>query len=119
MIGINAETGQYLSGNDHLQQSVIDILLTPVGSRVLQREYGSNLLRLVDNPQDDRLRLKIIRETAIALGRWEPRITLTGVQVSWVAAGAFMVTLSGTNNETKENLRLEGITIGRAIASNN
>lgn len=118
MIGINAETGKHLSGNDHLLQSVRDILMTPVGSRVLQREYGSELLSLIDQPQDDRLRLKIIRATATALGRWEPRIRLTGVQVSWVGQGVFMVTLSGVNTETKENLRLEAITIGTVTGNN-
>ncbi|KFC13133.1 phage baseplate assembly protein [Trabulsiella guamensis ATCC 49490] len=116
MIGINAETGRYLSGNEHLQQSVKDILLTPKGTRVLQREYGSDLLKLVDRPQDARLRLQIIRETATALGLWEPRIRLTGVQVSWVQEGVFMVTLTGVNKETNEQIRLEGIAIGKTIA---
>lgn len=119
MIGINAETGKYLTGNDHLLQSVRDILMTPISTRVLQREYGSDLLSLVDRPQDDRLRLQIIRKTATALGRWEPRIRLTGVQVSWIERGAFMVTLSGINTESKENLRLEGIAIGKSIAGHN
>lgn len=53
MIGIDSGTGRYLHGNEHLRQSVTDILSTPVGSRVLLREYGSRLFSLLDNPQDE------------------------------------------------------------------
>ncbi|EOA7053639.1 baseplate assembly protein, partial [Escherichia coli] len=48
MIGIDSATGRYLHGNEHLRQSVTDILSTPVGSRVLLREYGSRLFSLLD-----------------------------------------------------------------------
>lgn len=50
MNGVNNRTGKRLSGADHLRQSVSDILTTPVGSRVLVRDYGSDLFSLVDNP---------------------------------------------------------------------
>lgn len=51
MNGVNSWTGKRLSGTDHLRQSISDILSTPVGSRVLVRDYGSNLFSLVDNPE--------------------------------------------------------------------
>ncbi len=65
MIGIDSATGRYLHGNEHLRQSVTDILSTPVGSRVLLREYGSRLFSLLDNPQDDFTRVRIVRETVL------------------------------------------------------
>jgi len=67
MNGVNSRTGKRLSGSDHLRQSVSDILSTPVGSRVLIRDYGSDLFSLVDNPRDDLTRLRIIAATASAL----------------------------------------------------
>lgn len=82
MIGIDSATGRYLHGNEHLRQSVTDILSTPVGSRVLLREYGSRLFSLLDNPQDDFTRVRIVRETVTALERWEPRLTLRRVEVT-------------------------------------
>jgi len=79
--GLNAETGATLSGWPHVVQSIRDILTTPVGSRVMRREYGSELPLLVDRPMTDRVVLAVYAATAIALARWEPRFDLTGVKV--------------------------------------
>jgi Bacteriophage baseplate protein W len=49
MNGIDASTGKNISGLAHLRQSVRDILSTPIGTRVLRRDYGSRLPRLVVN----------------------------------------------------------------------
>lgn len=114
MIGMNAATGKYIAGNDHLRQSVHDILMTPIGSRVLLREYGSEILSLIDNPQDDSLRVRFVQASASAISRWEPRITLKKITVSFVAEGQFWLTLAGINNETGESLRLEEIKIGNS-----
>ena len=48
MLGMDAKTGRRLEGDDHLRQSIADILTTPIGSRVLRRDYGSMLLDLID-----------------------------------------------------------------------
>lgn len=50
MRGMDAKTGKVLEGIDHLKQSIIDILTTPVNSRIMRRSYGSRLLELVDKP---------------------------------------------------------------------
>ncbi|HGJ5879100.1 MAG TPA: baseplate assembly protein, partial [Arsenophonus nasoniae] len=42
-LGMNRQTGRFISENAHIAQSVQDILLTPVGSRVMRRDYGSLL----------------------------------------------------------------------------
>ncbi len=47
-LGMNSHTGLSISEADHIRQSVRDILLTPVGSRVMRREYGSLLSALID-----------------------------------------------------------------------
>ncbi|GAB5125463.1 TPA: GPW/gp25 family protein [Escherichia coli] len=112
MIGIDSATGRYLHGNEHLRQSVTDILSTPVGSRVLLREYGSRIFSLLDNPQDDFTRVRIVRETVTALERWEPRLTLRRVEVTWAGEGSAWLTLVGVNNETQDTIRLEEIKIG-------
>lgn len=38
--GMSRHTGAALDGADHLAQSVADILGTPIGSRVMRRDYG-------------------------------------------------------------------------------
>lgn len=59
-IGMNRETGEALNDLDHIRQSVRDILLTPLGSRVMRRKYGSLLSALIDQPQNETLRLQIM-----------------------------------------------------------
>ncbi|MCZ9131596.1 GPW/gp25 family protein [Escherichia albertii] len=118
MTGIDSATGKPLAGNAHLRQSVADILSTPVGSRVLLREYGSRLFSLLDNPQDDFTRVRIVRETVTALERWEPRLTVLRVEVDWREVGCFWLTLIGKNNESQEMTRLEEIKIGRISGDN-
>lgn len=81
MIGIDARSGRALDGNAHLGQSIGDILMTPLGSRVMRRDYGSLLPELIDQPFNDATRLRLYGATALALMRWEPRIRLIRVQM--------------------------------------
>ena len=53
MLGMNVQTGRSLSGPDHIRQSIITILTTPIGSRVLRRDFGSALLDLIDRPANE------------------------------------------------------------------
>lgn len=94
MRGMSAETGASLEGDDHLRQSIADILTTPVGSRVMRREYGSELPFLIDQPMNPATRQALYAATAAALARWEPRIRLTRVTLaSTDAAGRFALSL--------------------------
>ncbi len=45
--GMNNTSGKVITDIDHLRQSVRDILLTPQGSRIARREYGSLLSALI------------------------------------------------------------------------
>lgn len=82
MIGLDATTGQAIDGNAHLAQSVADILSTPLGSRVMRRDYGSMLFDLIDKPNNPVLHQLLRAATAVALARWEPRLRLRKVQIS-------------------------------------
>lgn len=80
-LGMNAASGRAISATDHIVQSVRDILITPVGSRVMRRDYGSELFYLIDQPQHQATRLRLMAATVQALINWEPRITITRVDV--------------------------------------
>ena len=95
MLGINAHTGQPLSGLDHLRQSIADILSTPLNTRVMRRDYGSRLPTLVDNPMTPRLAMELYSATAEALARWEPRFKLTRVRISSARVGQVVLDLEG------------------------
>ena len=51
--GMNASSGHAITDNEHIAQSIGDILLTPIGSRVMRRAYGSQLFNLIDQPVDN------------------------------------------------------------------
>ncbi|MCA8880390.1 MAG: GPW/gp25 family protein [Rhodobacteraceae bacterium] len=95
MTGMSRSTGRQLDLPAHLAQSVADILTTPVGSRVMRRDYGSDLPRLIDAPLNGETLVDLYAATAAALAKWEPRIRLTRVQVAAVAAGALTLMLDG------------------------
>lgn len=95
MIGLDRRTGLPLSGVAHLKQSIEDILTTPVGSRRMRPEYGSNLRRYVDLPVNEGWKSAVQAEVARALGRWEPRLKLERVRVVAVVGGQITLSLSG------------------------
>lgn len=112
MIGINASTGKRLSGVDHLRQSIRDILTTRIGSRVMRREYGSNLPNLVDNPMNEVLKADLFAATAGALERWEPRVRLDAVYITGAGAdGGIAITVEGRILLDNQPFKLEGIEI--------
>ncbi|WP_454719324.1 GPW/gp25 family protein [Citrobacter freundii] len=117
MNGVNCRTGKRLSGVAHLRQSVSDILNTPIGSRVLVRDYGSRLFELVDSPRDDLLRLRVIAATATALARWEPRLRVSKVTVTFPPDEAgCVVDIAGMNLENNTRVTTGGIAVyGRKL----
>jgi len=87
MIGMDRRTGQAITGIDHLRQSIEDILSTPLGSRRMRPDYGSNLRRFVDLPVNEGWKSAVQAEAARALKRWEPRVDLKRIRVVAVSNG--------------------------------
>lgn len=100
MMGMSRTTGGALGGDAHLSQSIADILTTPIGSRVMRRDYGSLLFELVDQPDNPRTRIRLFAAIAVALAKWEPRLRLTRVAVTRPAPGSLTVTVEGTRIDT-------------------
>lgn len=99
-IGMNRDTGQAITETDHLCQSVRDILLTPQGSRLARREYGSLLSALIDQPQNPVLRLQIMSAVYVALQRWEPRLKLDTITINSSSMdGSMVIELAGQRND--------------------
>lgn len=96
--GMNNTSGKAITDIDHLRQSVRDILLTPQGSRIARREYGSLLSALIDQPQNPALRLQVMSAVYVALSRWEPRLALDSITINSHFDGSMVVELSGRRN---------------------
>ncbi|MCE1974267.1 GPW/gp25 family protein [Enterobacter roggenkampii] len=100
-LGMNSQTGLSVSEIEHIRQSVRDILVTPVGSRVMRREYGSLLSQMIDQPQTPALRLQIMAACYSAIQKWEPRVSLTTITFERSDTdGGLYVDITGTRTET-------------------
>lgn len=111
MDGTSASDGKLLGGLDHLRQSITDILTTPLGSRVMRRDYGSRLYELVDAPMNGSTVMDLYAATAEALEAWEPRFRLTQVTLASADAGAVELDLTGQYLPDGQVVTLDGIKV--------
>jgi phage baseplate assembly protein W len=105
-IGLARDTGRSVEDLAHIQQSVSDILRTPVGSRVMRRDYGSLLSELTDRPQNAALRLQIMAACYSAILKWEPRVSLTGITFETTFDGKMVVDITGIRKDTSAAISL-------------
>lgn len=108
---MNAKTGKALEGIEHLKQSIVDILTTPIGSRVMRRDYGSRLFELVDRPINRDFMLEIYAATAEALQKWEKRFKLEKVKITEVKEGKVTISVGGIYLPNGKNIHFEGIAV--------
>lgn len=80
--GMSKITGELLPTDDHLRQSIYDILTTPIGSRLIRREYGSLLPFLIDEPVNPATKLKIMSAIATSIIKYEPRVKVSQVTLA-------------------------------------
>lgn len=100
MLGMAKSTGRALDGNEHLAQSLADILSTPLGTRVHRRDYGSMLFDLIDQPLTAGLRVLVHAATALAISRWEPRLRLRKVQMMLgLEPGELLIRIEGDRTD--------------------
>ncbi len=101
MRGMHPITGRTLSGLAHVHYSIAKILTTPLGSRVMRRGFGSNLCNLVDAPNNTSVQVQLYAAVAGALTRFEPRLTLSQVQLI-ASSGTAILEITGTVLSTGE-----------------
>lgn len=95
MTGLSRITGRPIAPDEHLIQSIEDILTTPKGSRVMRRDYGSLLPELIDAPMTGETIVDVFAATAEALDAWEPRLRLRRVEITASRAGGMELMLTG------------------------
>ncbi len=77
-----------VAGDREIVESIRLILATSPGERPMRPEFGCAIHDLVFAPADAATAGRIASEVRVALERWEPRIELTDVLVSFDAAPA-------------------------------
>lgn len=103
MYGMSRDTGQALDAAAHVEQSIVDILTTPIGSRLWRRDYGSSLFELIDRVLNSGTLVQIFAAVADALNKWEPRFILERLAVESVNHdyGVLVLLLAGRVDLTR------------------
>ncbi len=98
---MNRHTGEPISEEAHIAQSIVDILTTRIGTRVMRRDYGSLVPELIDQPANEANRLRLYAASAVAIMQWEPRITLTLVRLAIDSlSGSATLEIEAKQNDT-------------------
>lgn len=97
-LGLNPDTGRALTDEAHIARSIRDILTTPIGTRVMRRDYGSRIPDLIDQPMNGATLLRAASAAYMALLRWEPRIRISTLRFAPDAArpGRLVVELAAS-----------------------
>lgn len=108
---MNATTGKPLEGIDHFKQSIRDILTTPIGSRVMRRDYGSRIMSIIDAPINDSTILDVYAAAAEALNQWEPRLLLESIEAVSTEEGRLVLSIFGKYLPDGSTVAEEGIVV--------
>ncbi|MDV7388952.1 GPW/gp25 family protein [Acinetobacter baumannii] len=104
---INKNNGQTLETEEQsIKQSIDDIVSTPIGSRIMRREYGSLIPDLIDQPINEVLILKCYSAIYTAILRWENRINVSQILNTQVKENGLIFDLEGTSTVTGQNMNL-------------
>ena len=80
---------------EHINQSLEDIATTPIGSRLMRRDYGTLLANLIDQPISEVLYLKIYSTLYTAYVRWEDRVDISQMNVVDIKNGQLILDIVG------------------------
>ena len=85
---MNRFTGEKItSETEHIKQSIADILLTPIGSRLQRR------------PMNHALLLQLAASAVMALHKWEPRVTISQFKPQLTENGITCSIVGRTRNQ--------------------
>lgn len=106
-IRINATGGIALVGREQkLAESIRLILGTAPGERPMRPEFGCGIHDLVFATADATTAGRVAYSVRAALERWEPRIDVDDVDVTWGDTGVLFVDISYTERETNDRRNL-------------
>lgn len=108
--------GSELTEHEHIFQSLEDIASTPFGSRIMRREYGTQLANFIDQPISQSLYLKCYSSLYAAFLRWENRIEISQIIVAEVSSGKMILDIEAILIKTGDPLNFQ-IPVGLGVAT--
>lgn len=100
-IGLAPNTGATLTDTAQLSASLRTLLTTPIGSRVMRRDYGSRIPDLIDAPMGPSTLNRCSSAAYTAIRTWEPRLTVRRIQfqISTTRSGLLVASLTATRSD--------------------
>lgn len=90
-MALDRHTGKAITTEEErIRQSIADILTTRRGTRVMRREYGSDLPALIDGPISPETELDLYAAAVDAIERWEPAVSVSSVRLVYETGGAVL-----------------------------
>jgi len=90
------------SGDDSLiRESLVQLILTGSGERVMRPSVGTNVRKFIFEPNDELLTSLVQTEVATAIARFEPRVTVVGIQTQRIES-ELLVTITYIVNATQQ-----------------
>lgn len=110
--GMNADTGEVLTGVPYLRQRLRDVINTPLGTVVGRRDFGSRLFEMVDHNVDSRFQMDGYVRLADAINNPANGLDdyrLTEMRLVRISSSHIEISLSGVYLPTGEPIELDGI----------
>ncbi|BBG31328.1 GPW/gp25 family protein [Zymobacter palmae] len=79
-MSMSKASGKALARRDSITQSIGDIVMTPIGTRLMRRDYGSIVPFLIDQPLNGLTQLRVASAIVDALARWESRVEISRIE---------------------------------------
>lgn len=70
MIYYSRKDGKEITFDQYTDEAIMDVITTKIGSRVFNREYGSETPNLLGKPQTPSLKMKIMAAAHVAIPKW-------------------------------------------------
>lgn len=94
---LNRTTGKQMSETPHIKQSIVDIVTTLIGTRVMRRFYGTIIPGVIDKPMNEILIMQMQSSIFMALDQYEHRIKIASVYITEpTLEGTFTLNIEGS-----------------------
>jgi phage baseplate assembly protein W len=93
----------YVSGDDNVTQSLLVLLKTAAGERLMRPEFGTTVPELVFEAGSDQNLFRLEQALLATIQRWEPRVEVDDVAASRVAGEDGVVEVSVTYRILRTN----------------
>lgn len=110
MTFMSRTTGLNITYEEHVRQSINDLLTTLPGERIFLNDYGASLRDLIDSPLTPGLLLSAKNRISKAVYDYEPRVKVKLVEIIPDISGSeFQVRLHLYLYKQNENIVVEGV----------